>query len=500
MKKYILLLIIIISSCTFFNRNNSETLNSKRIDDISELLILDPNNINLRLELSDLYKEDSLYELALLQIDSSKLLKGITPEILLKEGQVLIEMGHSEIAISPLSQAFYFEPDNKEIILYYGIALSITSNHRTAIELLTEYINRENNAQAYYYLSASLYSIGATDKAWIYLNKATDFYPDDSSLIILYSKISLKFNKQYYAEEKLKKFLSKYENISALICLSKIYFSSRRIDETIETLEKALALDSLNYNVNILYAKILEYSGKKSLALERWKRALEIYPNSVILTITFAKSLYDNGRIDQSLQVYKKAIELDIERPEPYYQLGNILHQLERNDEAIQYFITAIELENNNAVYLTRMGAMTYNLGYYNLTDKAFNKAISIDSTNMNEYLIILAKIHTQKGNFYKADSILNKINSSGFESEELYNTYAQLYGAQGHYKDAAINFEKAAEVCDSFSRSKYLLASGINYILSNNQLKTNEIIHNLQNIAPEYADSLEYLSIINEE
>jgi choline-sulfatase len=150
------------------------------------------------------------------------------------------------------------------------------------------------------------------------------------------------------------------------------YQEAGRLDESLATLEKALALSPDVAEVHNDKGVSLFKSGRIEEAAAAFKRALELDPHYAMalnnlgncdLTVKryreaeadfeaaisfdeglasshngLAAALYRQGRMDEALKSWTRALEIDPRQTEALYNLGRATLRLGRKDEALRYF------------------------------------------------------------------------------------------------------------------------------------------------------------------
>ncbi|MGB4705411.1 MAG: sulfatase-like hydrolase/transferase [Candidatus Saccharicenans sp.] len=82
-----------------------------------------------------------------------------------------------------------------------------------------------------------------------------------------------------------------------------------RTDEALQTMEKALAINSLNYDALVVSSMILESAGKYEEALTFIERALLIEPENEFLRLSKAENLVRLNRLKEASSIYARLVE-----------------------------------------------------------------------------------------------------------------------------------------------------------------------------------------------
>jgi len=102
-----------------------------------------------------------------------------------------------------------------------------------------------------------------------------------------------------------------YESAKVYTALGHVLFLDKKMDESLESLEKALSLEPENPGaLNSMGYVLAEAGNKLDLAYRYCSRALRAKPGNPAYLDSFAWVLFKQGKINEALAVLKKALEL----------------------------------------------------------------------------------------------------------------------------------------------------------------------------------------------
>ncbi len=333
-----------------------------------------------------------------------------------KKAQLFIELDLSTQALKILNMIAKVEPNNVEVLILKGIALS---------------------------------QLGDVKKSLANFENVMSLVENDSDRVVLLSDISLTFIKigRY---DIAAKFLSEayeidnsdYEIILDLaFCLDRTNDAKRSIGLYKKYLEKNPFSDIAWYNIGICYDK-----------QENTSLAMEAYEFALALNDEFASALINKASLLQSEQMYSEAIEsyktfllLEPENEDVYFSIGKCYYELGDYLMSIQSFKKATQLNNEHSDSWYFIGLISLEIGKYKKSKNFIKKAIKINDENPS-YWFVLAKIYINLNELKKSEkAYLKTINIEPF-IEEVWLDYFDFKFSQNEYSNALAILNNATE------------------------------------------------------
>ena len=383
--------------------------NQSIIDDIKQKLKDDPDNIELKLEMSWSYyqsfsfkeavnllesfepTEDKVFEynnvkgrsyLCILEYDKAlecffkwkesieNLPDDDTEDVLSKKkryeyvnfliGDCYLKLGQYEKAKEYIDRAL--SKDHEEIILSYEANCELMYKRKEydecikACEKLLEY--GERNYIAYEYMAKAYDKLDYVKETLIACERAINVYP-------------------YVADPYVKEI--------------DLYLRFNQIDDAQNVLKRYLKLDIESDKITHKKASILIYEKKyeKALAiLSELSVKCKLYQDETDID-SLEYVYYDigfccekMGRYQETITAYEQVIEINPENPRIYGKLAYVYHKLHKYKTAIELYTTQIEV-NPNLFYFMQRGVAYSSLGQYH---KAIEDLTNVVSTEKNSF------------------------------------------------------------------------------------------------------------------
>ena len=192
--------------------------------------------------------------------------------------------------------------------------------------------------------------------------------------------------------------------------------------------------------------KALLDQAQTAISAKKWQQAADALDKLVILNPRWfnfqnlGAAEFNLGRYEEAIAAFDKGIKAAQEdkdrdkiksaRGEMLNNKGNALLKLKRNHEAIAAFTNAAELSPNPGIAYFNLCATQYNLGLFEGTVAACDKAIKADPTKADAYFI--------KGSALYGNGTLDKNNKYVVPpgTVEALQKYLQLAPNGGHVED----------------------------------------------------------------
>ncbi|UCD05953.1 MAG: tetratricopeptide repeat protein [candidate division WOR-3 bacterium] len=282
----------------------------------NEILILEPGNTHVRRSLGFAYYKVEMFIKALnefsivLRYDPSDTYSAFYL------ARIYMEQGDYDRSRIEIESALDVNPDFIELWVYLGFVAIEEEDYDLAEYAFTEAGYRGGDlAQIYYLLGAVMETRENNPKAYYYYNKAIEKNPT---------------------------------NVAALQSLASITSSVGRENETFNTFQKILQIDTLNaVALNYIGYTYAERNDSLEYALRLIDRALEIDADNGYYTDSRGWVLYKMGRLEEALHELKRASEI-VEDAVILEHLGDVYRELGESNAALDAYKRALEIEPGN--------------------------------------------------------------------------------------------------------------------------------------------------------
>lgn len=392
------------------------------IGTVEELLRMNPSDLQLKKLLIESYIKAKKYENALNLIEESLISFPDDPNLIEMKGNVLVQKGEWKEASAEyiklvklsgvsfenkirIGTAFYLQGEKDTV--NYGLAAEIfkTINRDTADWQVNAYLGEidvrlgndssaieyfkvasklaEWNSQVWVRLGGLLFDTRKYKEAIGYMSKASEKFPNDFAVNLIYGLSLSSENEHLKAKEALQRALSL--NPYDLTALSAMGFTLNQLkddDEALKFLNKALNLDSGNLQVISIVAMIHESRKDYAVSDSLYTEAIKIDSTNVLILNNYAYSLAERGiSLQEALSMAKKAVASEPENSSYLDTIGWIYYRLGEYKKAGTYIEDAIKIEENNATLIDHLGDVYFRLGNKTKALQLWKKAFEIDST-----------------------------------------------------------------------------------------------------------------------
>jgi len=151
-----------------------------------------------------------------------------------------------------------------------------------------------------------------------------------------------------------------------------------KLDEAIESYDKALSINPQYTYAFINMGIILAEQGHLDEAIASYKKALSIDPNFAEAHNNLGNALQDIGKLDEAIVSYTKAISLKSDYATAYYNIGNAFKEQGRLAKTIEAYTTAISLQPDYVKVYNNLGIVLQHQGKLKESSEAYTTAISL--------------------------------------------------------------------------------------------------------------------------
>lgn len=395
-------------------------------------LIHFPNEMDIRLQLAEMYIRNSQYRKAIALYDTIESYIGINEEISIQKQRIYLLLNEPEKAIKEIQNLLQIFPyELKHYHALYELYVK-TNQNELAIQTLEKLLTINPDETLTLFKVADYYKSQKNDeKEMFYLKKA--FANPNISIEIKTEYLMERISQDTSAQNR-----NKVLQLASLIQDNKgnesIIFAlkgdlaniSNQPDSARYYYKKALQSNDQN---QLLWNRILELDTKlekPDILLEDAKNAVEIFPNEPVF-------IYYLGFANYQLQNYKNAI---------------------KNFEKLLKLIDSSEEDMIAEVYQLLANAYHYDKNYKK-SDEVFEKLLQYDPDNpitLNNYAYYLA---VRGENLEKALNMIERVIKTNPDEPSFQDTYGWVLYKMKRYDEAlkwiekAYNTKKSADICE---------------------------------------------------
>lgn len=264
------------------------------------------------------------------------------------------------------------------------------------------------------------------------------------------------------------------------------------VDRAIALLEKAVEKDpnfALAY-ANLAFAYASKFRGTHDLKwLDKAKatcnRALSLNDKLAAAHLTLGIIHEETGDLDGAIHEYEQALQLDPTNDETLNRLSLAYDNAGRLLQAEALLKDALQRAPGRWVNYNYLGYFYYKHADYAQAEPVFRTATELAPDNPLAFYN-LGGVYLAEGKYKEAEDILTK----GIAIRPTAGAYSNLALArqyQGHYEDAAVMFQKAAELRPLDHR--YWCNLGVAYMLARNRPKAAEAFQKALQLAQKAVD-----------
>ena len=389
---------------------------------VEELIKMNPSELHLKKLLIESYIKIKNYEKAEALIDEAQISFPDDLNLIEMKGNIFIQKGlwknaaaeFMKLVKSPelnfdaklkIGTSFYLQAEKDSVNYDYAKEIFQTINSDTsdwqvnaylgeieirkrndssAVEYLKKAVNlAEWNSQVWVRLGGLLFDTKKYKEAIQYMSKASEKFPNDFPINLIYGLSLSADNDNQKAKEALQKALNiNPDDVTALSALGYTLNQLKEDDEALVRLNKALSIEPENLQVISVIAMIHESRKDYAVSDSLYERAIKIDSSNVLILNNYAYSLADRGiNLKQALFMAKKAIEKEPKNSSYFDTIGWIYFRLGEYKKAKIKIEEATKIEEKNATLIDHLGDVYFKLGSKVKAMELWKKAFEIDST-----------------------------------------------------------------------------------------------------------------------
>ncbi|MGJ8620953.1 MAG: tetratricopeptide repeat protein [Methylophilaceae bacterium] len=244
-----------------------------------------------------------------------------------------------------------------------------------------------------------------------------------------------------------------------MTCLGSIALQQNRIEDSIDWLEKSIAIEP-KQSTAFSYLSIAFVEQKKfNDAIRVADKAIKINPDYAEAYVNKGNALRALSRFEEAVKCYQQSFYLNPDNIDTKYNLGVAYSDLKQYRDSASYLKGTVTLQSNDKKSLSLYGEVLLNLKQYDEANKYLNASIDIDSTDVKTRFA-RGVVYMKLKQFKLALDDLTYVAQERPNFEQVYNNLGLTLRELGQYEKALAAFDDAIRL-DS-ERGKILNNKGL--------------------------------------
>ena len=324
---------------------------------------LNPNDVNLLLQLADIYSEQRNFESAISTYEKVLQQQPDRDDVYMKIGNVYLNMMKWDEAIKAFQKAFDLNPKNEKVYLYMGQAYEELRQFDKAAEAYSKYVSfdPEDKAEVQKRIGLCKMEIKDYEGAAVAFGEALKKFTQDLDLHENYAQALLKA--KHYDEAAQKYYeLAQLNPKRAEIYYNtvvRMYDEAKMPDKAIEAAQKMVEAnpqsDTAHYNLGYLYVRLKRFKD----AIEVFKKVIELRPDNDYAYYNLGYCYNQIKNYAEAIKAFQKFVELNPEEANGWFNIGINYMMLKKFDAALEPLKKTVELKPDFSVAWFNL-AITY--------------------------------------------------------------------------------------------------------------------------------------------
>ncbi len=370
---------------------------------------------------------------------------------LIELGEVQIELGQYDLALSTLKQAVSFTSDDPLIQVLLGIAFKENKQCNEALEHFKQAIKLDpDNVLLKTNFGLTCFQVNDFKCVIENLGKVVIAYPYQLKARVALGTAYHSLKDYALAKEQYE-FVLKYEplNLSLWYNLAKTQIALSKFEEAKKSINNAIELDESVVELYLDRA-FINYKLKNTDEAEKdYLKALKLDPANPVIPVEFGNYLWMTGKYTGAAEQFEKAIELNPADGSLLTVRAYLLQLAKKEKEAINAWQTVIEKEPENSIAYFNLARLYQEKKEYEKSIENYRKVLALAKSSKEEDLeakSALAYCLQETNKLSEAKSLyLEILKEKPADSNILYNI-GVLFGAEKNHKEAITYFERAIQ------------------------------------------------------
>ena len=177
------------------------------------------------------------------------------------------------------------------------------------------------------------------------------------------------------------------KNVDAHRLLGALYLQTKRAEQAVASLKRALQYDPNRVDVLNNLGTALAFSGQIQEAVPYFRNAVKVQPDYIEGINNLANSLRDTGKRDEAATCYADILRRDPKHLNALSHLGDILRGAGKLDEAIHYYQKAAALIPDNFRLFNNLGNLLREAGRPAEAIASYETALKLNANCVEAYI-----------------------------------------------------------------------------------------------------------------
>lgn len=193
--------------------------------------------------------------------------------------------------------------------------------------------------------------------------------------------------------------------------LATCHFEIGNIDQSIETISKAVEISPDDFNANMAAGQIFSRNNQPANSLPYLQKAVELDPLNAAAIRNLAQTYYDLGNTEESIATYERAIRATMDmkgKADLYFNLGVLYNMAGDFDAAEDNFISALDLNPEDVEAILGMAQTFESNEKWRKAEKFYKELIYLQPEVASHYRG-MARVLIQQGKQDEASRYFEK-------------------------------------------------------------------------------------------
>jgi len=421
----------------------------KAIDNLQQVLEIDPLDENARNLLLLLYRKNGNYMGLAKQYEQMITIYGEDEDWVRKAATIYLKNGQVDEALALFK--LYVEADSGNAGMWYSVGMASELTELTD-DAISAYEKAIQIAPEVTEAAQRIYSLCRKDQKWEKLINIFEPYINTPEAKVYRLGIAdayiSKEEKDFETSEIILTPLLQEENVEWQVydLMGRTEWGQKNYAKAAAYFQMVIDLDLKNRIGWIFKGFVLSDADSLESAERHYRESLNYLPEDPFLLTFHGISLQRLNRDEDAVTQLEKAIRIDSTSVNSLVSLGISLHRLHRSEEALIPLEQAVELEQNNYTALNTLGMIYDELKIYEKCDSLYIRALRLfpeDPLFLNNYAYSLAE-RSEKLEY--ALELSKKAIAADPENDAYQDTIGWIYYRLGMYDLALIHIKKSVE------------------------------------------------------
>jgi tetratricopeptide (TPR) repeat protein len=421
----------------------------KAIDNLRQVLEIDPLDENARSLLLLLYRKNGNYLGLAKQYEQMITIYGEDEEWVRKAATIYLKNGQVDEALALFK--LYVEADSSNAGMWYSVGMAYELKEQSD-EAITAYSKAIQIAPEVTEAAERIYTICRKEQKWERLITIFEPYINTPEVNVYRLGIAdayiSKEEKDFETSEIILAPLLEKENVEWQVydLMGRTEWGQQNYEKATAYFQSVIDLDPKNRIGWIFKGFVLSDADSIESAEKHYRESLHYLPTDPFLLTFHGISLQRLNRNEEAVIQLEKSLKIDSTSVNTLISLGISLQRLQRSAKAIDPLERAVALEPNNYTALSTLGMVYDELKIYDKCDSLYVKALRLfpeDPLFLNNYAYSLAE-RSEQLDF--ALEMAKKALAAEPENDAYQDTIGWIYYRLGMYDLALIHIKKSVD------------------------------------------------------